>query len=50
MIFGHRMDLLDSCPKAEGMMMLIRSMSPDVLIVDEMGREEDCKAVLRKFS
>ncbi|MDD1510967.1 stage III sporulation protein AA [Priestia megaterium] len=44
--FGSRMDLLDSCPKAEGMMMMIRSMSPDVLIVDEVGSEEDCKAVL----
>ncbi|NBI27559.1 stage III sporulation protein AA [Chengkuizengella marina] len=42
---GPRTDVLDSCPKAEGMMMLIRSMSPDVLIVDEIGREEDVKAI-----
>ncbi|NDI34169.1 stage III sporulation protein AA [Chengkuizengella sediminis] len=42
---GPRTDVLDSCPKAEGMMMLIRSMSPEVLIVDEIGREEDVKAV-----
>ena len=39
--FGPRVDVLDACPKAEGMMMMIRSMSPDVLIVDEIGREED---------
>jgi stage III sporulation protein AA len=44
--FGHRVDVLDGCPKAEGMMMLIRSMSPDVLIADEIGREEDADSVL----
>jgi stage III sporulation protein AA len=44
--FGPRVDILDSCPKAEGMMMMIRSMSPDVLIVDEIGREEDAFAIM----
>ncbi|RLQ98267.1 stage III sporulation protein AA [Falsibacillus albus] len=44
--FGPRIDVLDACPKAEGMMMLIRSMSPDVLIVDEIGREEDSIAIM----
>jgi stage III sporulation protein AA len=43
---GVRVDVLDACPKAEGMMMMIRSMSPDVLIVDEIGREEDSEAIL----
>lgn len=42
---GPRTDVLDGCPKAEGMMMLIRSMSPDVLIVDEIGRAEDAAAI-----
>ena len=42
---GRRVDVLDGCPKAEGMMMMIRSMSPDVIIVDEIGRPEDCLAV-----
>ncbi|GAE24592.1 stage III sporulation protein AA [Halalkalibacter wakoensis JCM 9140] len=42
---GSRVDVLDGCPKAEGMMMLIRSMSPDVIIVDEIGRDEDVVAV-----
>jgi stage III sporulation protein AA len=43
---GKRVDILDACPKAEGMMMLIRSMSPQVLIVDEIGRKEDGEAIL----
>lgn len=42
---GPRTDVLDACPKAEGMMMLIRSMSPEVLVVDEIGKEEDALAV-----
>ncbi|EKN64030.1 stage III sporulation protein AA [Schinkia azotoformans] len=44
--FGPRIDVLDACPKAEGMMMLIRSMSPDILVVDEIGRMEDTEAIL----
>ncbi|EIJ78826.1 stage III sporulation protein AA [Bacillus methanolicus PB1] len=44
--FGNRIDVLDACPKAEGMMMMIRSMSPDVLVVDEIGREEDALAIM----
>ncbi|WP_168119252.1 stage III sporulation protein AA [Paenibacillus sp. HB172176] len=42
---GPRTDVMDACPKAEGMMMLLRSMSPEVLVVDEIGREEDAKAI-----
>ncbi|MCA1030697.1 stage III sporulation protein AA [Bacillus timonensis] len=47
---GPRVDVLDACPKAEGMMMLIRSMSPDVLIVDEIGRKEDSEAILEAIN
>lgn len=46
MTFGPRVDVLDACPKAEGMMMMIRSMSPDVLVVDEIGRTEDSEAIM----
>jgi stage III sporulation protein AA len=46
MTFGNRIDVLDACPKAEGMMMLIRSMSPEVLVVDEIGRKEDAEAIM----
>lgn len=42
---GPRTDILDACPKAEGMMMMIRSMSPEVMIVDEIGRLEDLYAM-----
>ncbi|AOZ91468.1 stage III sporulation protein AA [Paenibacillus crassostreae] len=42
---GARTDVMDGCPKAEGMMMMIRSMSPEVLLVDEIGRTEDAVAI-----
>ena len=42
---GMRTDVLDGCPKAAGMQMLIRSMSPAVVAVDELGKEEDFRAV-----
>lgn len=42
---GMRTDVMDGCPKAVGMMLLIRSMSPQVLAVDELGSGEDIKAV-----
>lgn len=48
--FGSRIDVLDACPKAEGMMMLIRSMSPQVIIADEIGRSEDSAAVLEAIN
>ncbi|MFC4617959.1 stage III sporulation protein AA [Camelliibacillus cellulosilyticus] len=44
--FGPRIDVLDACPKAEGMMMMVRSMSPHLLVVDEIGRKEDTEALL----
>lgn len=42
---GIRTDLLDCCPKAEGMMMMIRSMSPEVVCVDEIGDQRDMHAI-----
>ncbi len=42
---GTRTDILDGCPKAEGILMLIRAMAPDVIITDEIGRKEDVRAI-----
>lgn len=42
---GVRTDVLDACPKVAGMMMLLRSMAPQVVAVDELGSEEDIRAV-----
>lgn len=42
---GPRTDVLDGCNKPEGMRMLLRSMSPQILAVDELGSEQDFGAV-----
>ncbi|MGI5882519.1 MAG: stage III sporulation protein AA, partial [Dethiobacteria bacterium] len=42
---GLRTDVLDACPKAEGIMLMLRSLSPQVIITDEIGRHEDALAV-----
>ena len=42
---GMRTDVLDGCLKAAGMLMLLRSMAPDVVAVDELGDREDTAAL-----
>lgn len=42
---GPRVDVLDGCPKAVGMIMLIRSMAPQAVATDEIGSAEDARAV-----
>ena len=44
---GIRSDVLDGCPKIEGMMMLLRSMSPGIIVTDEIGGDGDAEAVRR---
>lgn len=43
---GLRTDVLDRCPKAGGMMMLIRSMAPGAVAIDELGGPEEWKSLL----
>ena len=42
---GPCTDVLEGCPKAKGMVMLLRSMSPDIIAVDELGAQEDIASV-----
>ena len=42
---GIRTEVIDNIPKALGMKMLIRSMSPKVIIADEIGKKEDVDAI-----
>lgn len=42
---GLRTDVLDGIPKAIGMTMLIRSMSPKIIVADEIGNKEDVEAI-----
>jgi len=42
---GPRTDVIDGCDKVFGIPMLIRSMSPDVIITDEIGKKEDMSSI-----
>ena len=42
---GIRTDVIDNMPKPEAMRMLVRSMSPDVIVCDEIGSIEDINAI-----
>ncbi len=44
---GLTTDIIEGCSKALGMEMLLRSMAPDLIAVDELGSEEDVEAVLK---
>ncbi|MGL5694905.1 MAG: stage III sporulation protein AA, partial [Peptostreptococcaceae bacterium] len=42
---GIRTDIIETCPKDIGIMMLLRSMSPNVIVTDEIGSEREIKAL-----
>ena len=43
---GRRTDVMDGCPKRVGMRLLLRAMSPEVIVTDELGHEGDREAVM----
>ncbi|MDD6213266.1 MAG: stage III sporulation protein AA [Clostridiales bacterium] len=47
---GRNTDILGSCPKSEGMMMMVRSLNPQILAVDEIGTLEDWDAMEKVFT
>lgn len=42
---GPRTDVLDRCPKVSGLLMLVRSMGPEVVATDEVGRPAELEAL-----
>lgn len=42
---GSRTDVVEGCPKAQGLMLLLRAMNPQVLAVDEITAAEDIAAL-----
>ena len=47
---GIRTDILDNCLKKSGMIMAIRSLSPEVLVCDEIGTKGDLEALNMAFN
>ena len=47
---GIRSDILDNCLKKDGMLMAIRSLSPEILICDEIGTKGDIEALNMAFN
>ncbi len=43
---GSRSDVFDGCPKQEAIPLLVRAMSPSVIVTDEIGKEEDMNALI----
>ena len=43
---GKQTDLLSGCSKAQGIEAVLRNMSPEIIAVDEITAEEDCRALI----
>jgi len=44
---GCRTDILSGCPKKQGIPLLLRTMGPETIAVDEITAEEDCIGILQ---
>ena len=44
---GKCTDVLCGCPKSEGIELLLRTMGPEWIAVDEITAEQDCKALIK---
>jgi stage III sporulation protein AA len=42
---GAKTDVLDGCPKSQGIMLALRSLNPQAVLTDEIGRPEDAAAL-----
>lgn len=43
---GKRLDVLTGCPKRDGIMMVLRTMGPTSIALDEITAREDCEALI----
>ena len=43
---GINTDIMSNCPKVRGIEMLLRTMGPRCIAVDEITNEEDCDAII----
>lgn len=50
MDLGIRSDVLDNCPKGEGIIMAIRTMAPEVILCDEIGSNDDVYSILKALN
>lgn len=42
---GERTEVMQGCPKAKGIELLLRTMGPDIIAMDEITAREDCEAL-----
>ncbi len=44
---GPRTDIIEGCKKSDGISILVRALTPDIIAVDELGGDEDRQALYR---
>lgn len=44
---GKKVDVLTGCPKPQGIDMVLRTMGPAIIAVDEITAQEDCRALIQ---